>query len=76
MSNQATNAPKVDVTYMAKDGYAGITNKPMTDVAIKVGKGSIRYRIHVKGKGWYPLVTGYDKNDFHNGYAGDGKERH
>lgn len=49
------------------------TFKPMTAVAIKVGKGSIRYRIHAKGKGWYPWVTGYDKNDFHNGYAGDGK---
>lgn len=49
------------------------TFKPMTAVAIKVGKGSIRYRIHAKGKSWYPWVTGYNKNDFHNGYAGDGK---
>lgn len=66
-----TNAPKVDVTYMAKidgkwlslslinnidyNGYAGIPNKPMTTVAIKVGKGSIRYRIHAKGKRLVPL---------------------
>ena len=39
------------------------TFRPMTAVAIKVGRGSIRYRIHAKGKGWYPWVIGYDKND-------------
>ena len=47
--------------------------RPMTAVAIKVGKGSIKYRTHTKGKGWYPWVTGYDTNNFYNGYAGDGK---
>ena len=46
------------------------TFRPMAAVAIKVSKGSIRYRIHAKGNGWYPWVTGYDKNDFHNGYTG------
>lgn len=67
VSNQDTNAPKIDVIYMAKvdgkwlspvtnfnninyNGYACITNKLMTAVAIKVGKGSIRYRIHAKEK--------------------------
>lgn len=54
------------------NGYAGIQNKPMTAVAIKVDKGSIRYRVHVKGRGWYPWVTGYNTKDFNNGYAGDG----
>ena len=48
----------------------------MTDVAIKVGKGSIRYRTHTKDKGWYPCVTGYDTNDFYNGYAVRQRERH
>ena len=45
----------------------------MTAVAIKVSKGSIKYRIHARNKGWYPWVSGYDKNNFHNGYAGDDK---
>lgn len=48
----------------------------MTAVAIKVGKGSIRYRIHTKGKGWYTWVTGYDTNDFYNDYAVRQQERH
>lgn len=48
----------------------------MTAVAIKVGRGSIRYRTHTKSKGWYPWVTGYDMNDFYNGYAVRWQERH
>lgn len=52
--------------------YAGWENSPITGLAIKVDKGSIRYRVHLKGKGWLPFVTGYDINDFNNGFAGDG----
>lgn len=55
------------------NGYAGIPCQSMTAVSIKVDKGSIKYRVHVKNKGWYPWVTGYDINDSRNGYAGDGK---
>ena len=54
------------------DDYAGYENSPITGLAIKVDKGSIRYRVHLKGKGWLPFVTGYDINDFNNGFAGDG----
>lgn len=50
--------------------------KPMTAVAIKVGKGSIRYRIYAKGKDCHPRVTGYDMNYFYNGYAVRWQERH
>lgn len=53
------------------DDYAGYENSPITGLAIKVDKGSIRYRVHLKGKGWLPFVTGYDINDFNNGFAGD-----
>ena len=75
----------VDVTYRVKVGgkwlapvknltdYAGIENKPITDVAIKVSKGSIKYRVHILGGGWLPYVTGYNINDYNNGYAGNGK---
>lgn len=46
---------------------------PITDIAIKVNVGSIKYRVHVKGGDWLPWVTGYDWKDFKNGYAGNGK---
>ena len=51
---------------------AGWENSPITGLAIKVDKGSIKYRVHLKGKGWLPYVTGCNINDFNNGFAGDG----
>lgn len=55
------------------DDYAGWENSPITDVAIRVDRGSIRYRVHVKGGNWLPYVTGYDINNSSTGYAGNGK---
>ena len=55
------------------DDYAGWENNPITDIAIKVDRGSIRYRVHVKGGNWLPYVTGYDINNSSTGYAGNGK---
>lgn len=55
------------------DDYAGWQDSPITDIAIKVDKGSIQYRVHVKGGNWLGWVTGYDLNDSNNGYAGTGK---
>lgn len=66
-------SPIINFNNKDYNGYAGLPHKPMTAVAIKASKGSIRYRVHVKDKGWYPWVTGYNINDFNNGYAGDGK---
>ena len=51
--------------------YAGWQNSPITGVAIKVDKGSIRYRVHIKGGQWLPYVTGYDINNMANGWAGN-----
>ena len=34
------------------ENYAGWENSPITDVAIKVDRGSVRYRVHVKGGKW------------------------
>ena len=51
--------------------YAGWQNSPITGVAIKVDKGSIRYRVHIKGGQWLPYVTGYDINNMVNGWAGN-----
>lgn len=76
----------VDVTYRVRAGgkwypavknlsdFAGKVGVAITDVAMKVSKGSIKYRVHVKGDGWLSWVTGYDINDKKNGYAGVGEE--
>ena len=53
--------------------YAGVPGKPITDVAIKVTGGSVKYRVHIKGGKWLPYVTGYNTADSANGYAGNGQ---
>lgn len=55
------------------EDYAGWENSPITALAIRVDKGSIKYRVHTKGGKWLPYVTGYNINDIKNGFAGDGK---
>lgn len=55
------------------EDYAGVPGDAITDVAIKVSKGSVKYRVHVKGGEWLPYVTGYNINDHKNGYAGNSK---
>lgn len=53
--------------------FAGVVGDAITDVAVKVSTGRVRYRVHVKGGAWLPWVTGYDVKDAKNGYAGNGK---
>lgn len=53
--------------------FAGEQGKKITDIAIKVSEGSVRYRVHILGGSWLPYVTGYDISDPENGYAGIGK---
>ena len=55
------------------EDFAGIQGKCMTDIAIKVDKGAIKYRVHILGSGWLPYVDGYNINDSKNGYAGNGR---
>lgn len=55
------------------EDYAGWKDSPITDIAVKVSTGSVKYRVHVKGGNWLPYVTGYDINESKNGYAGNGK---
>lgn len=83
--NKMPNTAKPDVIYKVKaDGkwypevknlkdYAGVVGKPITDVAIKVTKGTVKYRVHILNGNWLPYVTGYNANDYVNGYAGNGK---
>lgn len=56
------------------EDYAGYQDSPITDVAIRVDSGSIKYRVHVKGGSWLGWVTGCNIKDTINGYAGNGKE--
>lgn len=54
--------------------YAGKRGVAITDVAIKASRGRVKYRVHVKGGGWLPYVSGYNTSDAVNGYAGNGKQ--
>lgn len=53
--------------------FAGVQGVPITNLALKVNKGSVKYRVHVLGGRWLPWVTGYDWKDYDNGYAGVSK---
>ena len=56
-----------------QEDFAGFEDSPVTKVAIQTTKGSVKYRVHIKGGEWLPYVTGYDANDHVNGYAGNGQ---
>lgn len=77
---------KVNITYAVKleggrilpevinlTDYAGIENQRITDIAMKVDKGSVKYQVHILNGSWLPWVTGYNWSDHNNGYAGNGK---
>ena len=55
------------------EDYAGYEDSPITGVAVRVSKGTIRYRVHILGGGWLGWVTGCNINDIINGYAGNGQ---
>ena len=80
-----TDAGVPDVTYRVRGqagkwypavknltDYAGKAGDAVTDVAVKVSAGSVRYRVHLLSGRWLPWVTGYDTGDRVNGYAGNG----
>lgn len=53
------------------EDYAGWEKSPIIDFMVRVDKGSVWYQAHIKGGNWLSRVTGYDMNDYYNGYAGD-----
>ena len=55
-----------------RNDYAGIYNKPIDALMMKTDTGkTIHYAVHLRKENkWLPFVTGYDTNDFNNGYAG------
>lgn len=83
-NKKPAKAEKPKVFYRAKvDGvwlpevedlkdYAGISKRPITDIAIGVSEGTIKYRVQTASGRWLPYVTQYNVNDSINGYAGDG----
>ena len=84
-SSTTKKPAKPTITYKVKTGgkwskeykngqEAGTKGKAITDVAIKVSKGTVKYRVHVKGGSWLGDITGYDVKDYLKGYAGNGKE--
>ena len=83
-SQNKTTKTSVDVYYRVRtkkhgwlpevknlEDYAGIENEPITDVAIKVSKGSVEYQVHTKDGKWLGKITGYDINNSSK-YAGNG----
>jgi GH25 family lysozyme M1 (1,4-beta-N-acetylmuramidase) len=53
-------------------GYAGSTGKPITDIAIKVSNGSVKYRVHLTSGRWLNYITDFNLNNGMTGYAGNG----
>lgn len=54
------------------EDYAGLNEKKnIVGIMAKASQGQMRVQAHVRGKGWYSVVTGYDINDRKNGFAGD-----
>lgn len=56
------------------EDYAGYENSPIIALAMKVDRGSIKYRVHTKKSGWLPFITEFDINNYETGYAGDESE--
>lgn len=54
------------------EDFAGIKGHAITDVAIRVGAGSLWYQVHDRGSNWWPKVSGCNINDNESGYAGNG----
>lgn len=56
------------------EDYAGLENKAAIGVMIKLtDKTPLKYRVHTTAGKWLGWVSGYNKNDYYNGYAGDDK---
>lgn len=53
--------------------YAGLGKNAIIGFMVRVDKGSVWYQAHIKGGNWLPAVTGYNVDDFENGWAGDNR---
>lgn len=55
-----------------REDYAGLYNKPIDGLMMRTDTGkTIKYAVHLRRENrWLPFVSGYDADDFDNGYAG------
>ena len=55
-----------------REDYAGLYNKPADGLMMRTDtEKTIKYAVHLRSSNrWLPFVSGYDENDFKNGYAG------
>ena len=55
-----------------REDYAGLFNKPIDGLMMRTDTGkTIKYAVHLRRENrWLPFVSGYDADDFANGYAG------
>lgn len=55
-----------------REDYAGLYNKPIDGLMMRTDTGkTIKYAVHLRRTNrWLPFVSGYDADDFDNGYAG------
>ena len=60
-------------TVKNRSDFAGIRGKKIVGLAMKVSKGSLKYRVTTVDGTTYPWVTGYNWKDTVNGWAGDGR---
>lgn len=50
--------------------YAGIQKMSVSGLAAKASKGTLKYRVHIKGGAWLGWVSKYNTSDWNNGCAG------
>lgn len=63
---------KRDWLSAVKDGAKATTEMHrLGGVAVKATTGKIEYCVHILHQKWLPKVTGYDTDNFNNGFAGD-----
>ena len=53
----------------SSEGYAGISNKAISCLAVRADRGVVKYRVHTKNGKWLPFVTACNINS-DSGYAG------
>lgn len=52
------------------NGYSGIKGKLINGLAVQASKGTVHYRVHIKGGGWLSWITKFDPSDWNTGCAG------
>ena len=52
------------------NGYAGVSNYPISGIVAKASKGTLRFRTHLSGGRWLGWIEDYNINDWNKGVAG------